>query len=95
MERVEELHAKALEAVDQASAAETAERQAKDEILQIFRKHKTRSVKGIAYIRRGVSGGKLDNEALEADGIDLSLYRSGGTPWESIIIQKPKPEQEL
>lgn len=94
LSRVMELHTAGLDAKERAKQAENEERAALDEILQIFRKHKTRSVKGVAFIRRGTSAGKLDTEALEADGIDLSLYRTDGTPWESITLQKPKQKQE-
>jgi len=92
LKRVEELHAVAMTSKQNAETAEESERKAKDEILQILRKHRTRGVKGLTYIQRGMSGGRLDTDALEADGIDLSLYRSDGTPWESVIIQKPKQE---
>ena len=92
LSRVEELCKAGLEAAELAEKSERREREAKDEILQIFRQHRTRNVKGLAFIRRGTSGGKLDNEALEADGIDLSLYRTGGGSWESVTIQKPKQE---
>jgi len=92
LEKVEKLCAEARTAAAQVKDLEKAERSAKDEILQIFRKHNTRSVKGYAYIRRGVSAGKLDAEAMEADGIDLSLYRTKGAPYESVVIQKQKQE---
>ena len=92
--KVEDLCAAGIEAAEQAKLAEKREREAKDEILQILRTHRTRTVKGLAFIRRGASGGKLDTEALEADGIDLSLYRTGGGSWESVTIQKPKQDEK-
>lgn len=72
----------------EADAAERSARQAQDEILQLLRSNGTRRAKGLAYIRRGRSGGKLDTEAMEADGIDLSLYRTEGSEYESVIIEK-------
>lgn len=92
--RVEELCAQSLKSKQAEEDAKLAGRTAQDEILQIFRKHKTRSVKGLAYIRRGTSGGKLDTKAMEADGIDVGAYRSDGTAWESVTVQKPKQCEE-
>ncbi|MGI9491884.1 MAG: hypothetical protein ACR2QF_05715 [Geminicoccaceae bacterium] len=92
LSRVEDLCEQARTAKQQAEDLETAERKAKDEILQILRANRTRRVKGHAYIKRGVGKGSLDKEALEADGIDLSLYCSDGKVWESVVIQKPKQE---
>lgn len=86
--RVAELRAVARESKAKAEEQETASKRALDEILQILRAHRTRRAKGLAYIRRGASGGGLDTEAMAADGIDLSLYRREPVAYETVILEK-------
>lgn len=84
---IEHLTAKAKEAKAAQESAEITERTCKRQIMELLRAADVRRVPKL--VRTTVSKGKasLDTEAMERDGIDLSLYRKAGRPSESVTLE--------
>ena len=75
------------EARAQADTAKTDQNRIKESIREIFRAADVRSAPGRARISRSNGRTKLDTEAMERAGIDLTPFRSNGNPFDSVTVE--------